>query len=135
MLFRSLRISARDRFLRSQYDINYNVVNREICLAGLAQWAAVTFALADLSGESRWRTEGERVVRYLLKKQLSCEDKRLHGGIPGSAPFYGRYMRAAIPNWGVKFLIDALLSGLNASEKGPGVSGHSRDSHSLDRAG
>ena len=31
------------------------------------------------------------------------------GGVPGSSPYYGRYMAFRQPNWATKFFIDALL--------------------------
>ena len=31
------------------------------------------------------------------------------GGVPGSHPFYGRYMMFRQPNWATKFFIDAIL--------------------------
>ena len=36
----------------------------------------------------------------------------------GSDPMWGRYMRLAIPNWGVKFFIDALLAKADAEPIG-----------------
>ncbi|MGH2874310.1 MAG: hypothetical protein ACRDL5_17860, partial [Solirubrobacteraceae bacterium] len=31
------------------------------------------------------------------------------GGLPGSNPVWGPYMRFSLPNWAAKFLLDALL--------------------------
>ena len=31
------------------------------------------------------------------------------GGLPGSFPTWGQYMRFALPNWAAKFYLDALL--------------------------
>lgn len=99
----------RDGILRSQYNDDFTVANGEKCLVGLAQWAGVCFRLARLAGEDNYRNEGIRTIAFLKARQLRTSDRNLHGGLWGSDPLWGRYMRAAIPNWGVKFFIDALL--------------------------
>lgn len=106
-----LRAIARehDGILCSQYRPDYSIANREKCLTGLAQWAAVCFRLARSTGASGWRDEGRKTLDFVAARQILTSDERLNGGVPGSAPITGRYMRAAIPNWGVKFFIDALL--------------------------
>lgn len=101
--------AARDGLLRSQYRVDYGVANPERCLTGLAQWSAIAFRFARLLDDSRWRTEGRKSLDFVKQKQIVCADPALNGGIFGSAPIHGRYMRFAIPNWGVKFFIDALL--------------------------
>lgn len=100
---------TRDRVLRSQYRADYGVANRQKCLTGLAQWAGVAFRLAGLHGDAGWQREGAKTLEYVARQQLSCAAESLHGGLFGSVPPHGRYMRLAIPNWGVKFFMDALL--------------------------
>lgn len=99
---------TRDGILRSQYRSDFSVANREYCLVGLAQWAGVCFRFAA-TGETDFAAEGTRTLRFLKRKQLLSGNPRLNGGLFGSAPLWGRYMRAAIPNWGLKFFIDAIL--------------------------
>ncbi|MGE5538259.1 MAG: prenyltransferase/squalene oxidase repeat-containing protein [Gemmatimonas sp.] len=103
------RIAERDGALRSQYRSDYGVANHELCLTGLAQWAGVCFRLARRTGDATWREQAGKSLDFVETRQILSDDSRLHGGVPGSAPITGRYMRAAIPNWGVKFFIDALL--------------------------
>ncbi len=40
---------------------------------------------------------------------MKHRDANLRGGIPGSDPIWGDYIPLALPNWAVKFYIDALL--------------------------
>ena len=101
---------GRDRVLRSKYDEDFAVANSSKCLVGVAQWAGVCFRLAEISADAGFRNEGLRIVEFLKTRQLRCRDSRLHGGLWGSDPSWGRYMRIAIPNWGVKFFLDALLA-------------------------
>lgn len=100
---------GRDGILRSQYAEDYSVANPEKCLTGLAQWAGMAFRLVSSTGDSGWSRQARNALDFLKKWQIFSRDRRLHGGLPGSAPIHGRYMRAAIPNWGVKFFLDALL--------------------------
>ncbi|MDE2165872.1 MAG: hypothetical protein KGJ66_05990 [Alphaproteobacteria bacterium] len=100
---------TRDRVLRSQYREDFGVANHQKCVTGLAQWAGVAFRLARLQDDAGWQREGTKTLEFVAREQLSCTAKPLHGGLFGSVPPHGRYMRFAIPNWGVKFFIDALL--------------------------
>jgi hypothetical protein len=119
-------ISRRDGMLRSQYFPNYEIANAEKCLTGLAQWAGVSFRIARITGDDDWLAEGRRVIEFLFRQQIFCKDERLNGGLPGSAPFYGRYMRAAIPNWGMKFFLDALLLMMESATPMQAVSGEKK---------
>lgn len=95
----------------SQYNADFTPANRERCLTGVAQWAGVCLELAALRGDERYRAAGIQAVEYLKTRQIMATgDARLFGGLMGSDGPMGTYMRLAIPNWGVKFLIDALLA-------------------------
>jgi hypothetical protein len=101
--------AERDGLPRSRYRADFTPVDRELCLPGLAQWAAVCFRLAAL-GHGAYREPGQRALAALKERQLVSADPRLDGGLFGSAPLWGRYLRLCVPNWGVKFLVDALLA-------------------------
>ncbi len=94
---------------RSQYRSDWSVANPEYCVTGLAQWATVCYRLAHDHGEQQFLVHAERVVDRLKRWQLISQRSEIHGGLPGSIPVHGRYMRFCIPNWGVKFFIDALV--------------------------
>jgi hypothetical protein len=95
----------------SQYNADFTPANRERCLTGVAQWAGVCLELALLRGDERYRAAAVQAIDYLKTRQImSTGDARLLGGLMGSDGPMGAYMRLAIPNWGVKFLIDALLA-------------------------
>jgi hypothetical protein len=100
---------SRNQILRSQYDEDFTLANGEKCLVGLAQWAGVCFRLGGTGTDDAYRSEAHKTVDFLKTRQLVCRNSDLHGGLWGSDPSWGRYMRLAIPNWGVKFFIDALL--------------------------
>jgi hypothetical protein len=95
----------------SQYNADFTPANRERCLTGVAQWAGVCLELAALRGDERYRAAAVQAIDYLKTRQImATSDARLSGGLMGSDGPLGAYMRLAIPNWGIKFLIDALLA-------------------------
>jgi hypothetical protein len=108
----------RDHILRSQYKSDWTVANEQKCMTGLAQWAGICFRLARINNDDAYRGEGLRTLTFLQKRQIRSVDRRLGGGLFGSDPPWGRYMRLALPNWGVKFFIDALLLKMQANEMG-----------------
>ncbi len=102
------QIAANRGVIRSQYREGFVPVNGEVCVTGLCQWAAHCFRLARL-GVSGFASEAEKSLETAMRFQLRSPLVELNGALPGSVPLYGRYMRFALPNWGVKFFLDALL--------------------------
>jgi hypothetical protein len=48
------------------------------------------------------------LLQSLLKYQQPSGESGIKGGLSGSAPIWGRYMRFRYPNWGIKFFLDAI---------------------------
>jgi hypothetical protein len=48
---------------------------------------------------------------------MSNGDRNIRGGIPGSHPIWGGYLRYALPNWGAKFFVDGLLEKQRTRER------------------
>ena len=95
----------------SQYAASFAPTNREYCLTGVAQWAALAFRLGQQGADAGFTAAGAAALDFLRRKQISgTGDARLDGGLCGSDPPWGAYLRLAIPNWAVKFLIDAFLA-------------------------
>jgi hypothetical protein len=100
---------GRDRILRSQYKSDWTVANAQKCMTGLAQWAGVCFRLARITKDDAYTDEALKTLAFIRQRQIRSSDCRLRGALFGSDPAWGRYMRLTLPNWGVKFFIDALL--------------------------
>lgn len=100
---------SRDLILFSQYHEDYEPANREKCLTGIAQWAGVCFDIFVITNNEKYYHEALKNIYYLKSKQIFSSDQNLNGGLPGSLPINGQYLKFAIPNWGVKFFIDTLL--------------------------
>lgn len=106
-------ISETGGIIRSQYNNEFLPVTDEICITGLCQWSALCFRLDSL-GHSNFRKQGITSLDRAKRLQIKSINKLINGGLPGSQPSYGKYMRFSIPNWGVKFFIDALIAEDNA---------------------
>lgn len=90
------------------------------CLTGNCQMALVWFALFDRTGDARFLNAGLKAIDLVKKAQpLENADPGIRGGIPGSDPVWGDYIRMALPNWAPKFFIDALLQKRAALEALP----------------
>jgi hypothetical protein len=81
-----------------------------ICLTGLCQMSGIWLRMARRYGRADFAEAADRCLGYLLRHQMwDPECPVVHGSLPGSIPLWGDYFPWAFPNWGVKFLIDALL--------------------------
>ena len=80
------------------------------CLTGTAQTAIVWGRLYQLTGNSRYRDAMHRANVYLMRRHdISNEDPRLRGGVPGAWPVWGDYGRLMVLNWATNFFVEALL--------------------------
>lgn len=117
----ALRQAADSQPPCSQFNDDFTVANRERCLTGVAQWAGVCLEVAKLRGDADYRVIARRAIDYLKTRQImGTRDTRLFGGLMGSDGPVGIYMRLAIPNWGLKFMIDALLASHAAESQARG---------------
>ncbi|MBK3774376.1 hypothetical protein GAY31_09410 [Azospirillum brasilense] len=81
------------------------------CITGNVQIAFFLRRFAEATGDSRAADAADRLVEGAKTVQFldGVEDKNVLGGLPGSYPIDGFYAAGSIPNWGVKFFVDALL--------------------------
>jgi SAM-dependent methyltransferase len=98
----------RDLLLCSQYNENFECINEERCITGLAQWSNLALKLYQLTNDTNYLNCAIKTIYYLKSKQFKT-NKNLIGSLPGSVPFWGKYAPYSAINWGVKFFIDALL--------------------------
>lgn len=100
------------RFLAGQYDEAFRPVESFSCLTGCAQTSIVWLKLYLLGSgeEERLAKAAQRLNRQVMHCQdLHTNNPGIRGGVPGSWPLWGPYVRYGYPNWATKFLIDALL--------------------------
>jgi glycosyltransferase involved in cell wall biosynthesis len=99
-----------DGALPGAFAARWSSIDHFTCLTGNAQMAIVWQRLYQLSGESKYLEASDRILDHACRSQLvRTRDKNLLGGLPGSEPIDGDYLPGRLPNWSVKFLMDALL--------------------------
>ena len=89
------------------YNLNWEGRYSFLCLTGCAQLSVLYRMLFDLSSNPSYKHAADELLKYVLKYQQLKGRSGIKGGIPGSSPVWGRYMRFRYPQWGVKFFLDA----------------------------
>lgn len=80
------------------------------CMTGNAQMALVWMRLAEVTAEKIFRENATKAIGFCVRQiDLDSPNDGVRGGMKGSYPFDGPYMRHRYPNWATKFLADALL--------------------------
>jgi hypothetical protein len=87
------------------------------CPTGEAQVAVVLQRLARELPDSGYREVARRLIGDVGAAQLSLTGGTsrpagsgpVAGGVPGSYPLWGAYVRFGLPNWAAKFFLDALM--------------------------
>ncbi len=96
--------------LAGRYDTEWRGDYAFQCLTGLAQCSVLFHRVYEVSGQARYRDLSTQLLATLLPHQYLHGPPGVRGAMAGSAPVWGPYMRFRFPNWGVKFLLDALAS-------------------------
>ncbi|MFD1600100.1 prenyltransferase/squalene oxidase repeat-containing protein [Halobellus rarus] len=99
----------RNGALAGAYDDGWNGVDFS-CLTGVAQTAIIWIRLAELTGEADYADAARQAIQELKLAQPLDGAAPIRGGLAGSKPVWGPYMRLRYPNWAPKFLVDAILT-------------------------
>lgn len=104
------RTQRRDGALPGRLDSAWRPASRWSCVTGNAQMAIIWLRLAKETGDPLWRPAAEAAIGFNLSVQdLTAADLGVRGGLPGSHPLSGGYMKHRYPNWAAKFFMDALM--------------------------
>lgn len=95
--------------LAGSYDVQWRGDYSFGCLTGQAQLSVLYFRLFQLFKEDEFLNEAQFLLWQMMRFQCTTKIEGWLGGIPGSAPIWGKYQRFRFPNWGAKFFLDALL--------------------------
>ncbi|MHB8458852.1 MAG: prenyltransferase/squalene oxidase repeat-containing protein [Candidatus Limnocylindrales bacterium] len=107
----SARIVMSEEWLPGMIDADWRPRSSYACLTGNAQMALVWMRMAELQADRALDAAADRAIDLVGAAQLLHEpNPGIRGGIPGSDPVWGAYMRNTVPNWSAKFYIDALLA-------------------------
>ncbi len=118
------------RYPFAQYDCNWKSEERFSCLTGNAQIAVIWLGLYRSNGDARYLNAALKINDFLKSTQdLAARHSGIRGGIKGSHPIWGKYMRYSYPNWAAKFFVDALmLEDEIMSQLETGMAAHNTDS-------
>ena len=76
---------------------------------GMSQIAICAYLLASIMRDAKYRDFGDRLVNATKAAQLrGFSEAGLNGALPGSWPATGPDMHVSLPNWPLKFFLDAL---------------------------
>lgn len=115
--------ARRDGALPGRLDADWRPATRWSCLTGNVQMAIVWLRLAELgcpapSGVD-WIESARDCIAFVQSRQdLANDNPAIRGGIAGSAPVGGHYMRHCYPNWAAHFYMDAAMQYLAADRAG-----------------
>jgi hypothetical protein len=114
-------VVQRDGRLAGMVDATWTPLSDWDCLTGSAQMALIWFRLARL-GDAAGDLDAARLVldRVREAQDLGSRDPGIRGGIAGSDPAWGEYLRFVLPNWAAKFTIDAFLEEARMAGAAPG---------------
>ena len=107
-VFRVFEIRKR---LAGAYDQQWRGKTWYVCLTGNCQLAICWMRRFDETGDIRYVNAACKAIDIVSRHQPLKPKlyKVLRGGIPGSAPVFGRYLTMRFPNWAAKFFADALM--------------------------
>jgi hypothetical protein len=116
--------------LAGTYDHNWRGDFSFVCVTGCSQMSRIWSRLFELTDDARYLNAALKMNDYVLGLiNLNSKCLAIRGGVKGSDPVWGPYMRFRIPSWAAKFTLDALF------QEGDGlrrIKGHSREcDHSL----
>ncbi len=98
-------------YLAGAFDRDWKPAANWSCLTGLAQIASVWLRFAEITGDPRYQNGAQRAIQFVAATQrLNGAVSGIQGGISGSLPVYGAYMRFKYPNWAAKFFADAVMN-------------------------
>ena len=104
-----------DGALPGRLNSAWHAASRWTCVTGNAQMAIIWQRLVAETGNRSWNAPAERAIRFNLSiLDLAATDAGTRGGVSGSHPRSGGYMKHRYPNWAAKFFMDALMLQLEA---------------------
>jgi hypothetical protein len=105
-------IKSHKGLLPRSFDNHWESMDRDSCLTGNIQLANVFFQLSQFTkGDNKYLDPAKVLLNATLHTQtLDSSISEIRGGLPGSFPFYKGYQEMSFPNWGTKYLVDALIN-------------------------
>jgi len=104
------RLEAGRGWLESHFGPGWSPSGTSVCLTGLCQIAGIWLRMNRRRGRQDFAEAAGRCLAYARRRQMRMPGRpEADGALAGSDPLWGEYFPWSFPNWGVKFLADALL--------------------------
>jgi hypothetical protein len=100
-------------YLPGAFDESWEPKARYTCLTGNAQLAICLLLVHSHEADLRLVNAAAKLIDVVCGVQRSPFHRlltRSRGSVPGSIPFWGRYMFLRYPNWAAKYHADALMA-------------------------
>jgi hypothetical protein len=94
--------------LPGAFDEDWRADRRFVCLTGCAQVALCLLIAEAHAPDLRLVNAACKLVDTVCGRQRLSGPGTIRGAVPGSTPFWGRYMAMRYPGWAAKFQADAL---------------------------
>jgi hypothetical protein len=95
------------------------------CVTGCSQMSRIWSRFFELTDDARYLNAALKMNDYVLGLiDLNSKCPGIRGGVKGSDPVWGPYMRFRIPSWAAKFTLDALFQEADGLHR---LKGHSRE--------
>lgn len=104
--------AERDGRLAGRYGPGWQPDLRFACPVGEVQLSLIWRRIGLALKREDFLHQADATLGDCLRRQHTGPIPGMRGALPGSAPVWGPYLRFRYPNWGVKFLADALLERL-----------------------
>lgn len=98
-------------FMPAKYNNQWQgAENTYSCLTGNAQLGILYYKYYQILNDQHFYQIYNEILNSLKTVQcLSSNNTGIRGGIPGSYPIWGEYMRYIYPNWAAKYFADLIL--------------------------
>ena len=98
------------RYMAAQFDENWKSPASFSCLTGNCQMAYNWLRIYQCTRDARYLNGAVKLNEFVKSTQdLQSRNPGIRGGIKGSHPIWGSYIRYSYPNWAAKFFVDALM--------------------------
>ncbi len=111
------RLWEQKRRIAGRYSEDWRGDYSFTCPVGNAQLSVLFRTIGRQTADEELETWADWALAEALKHQHRSKNPNIGGALPGSAPFWGPYMRGRYPNWAAKFLLDALYLALSPAEE------------------
>lgn len=108
-LLRLLRQRDQDGRTAGAYHADWRGVLHYRCVTGNLQLSLLAAQIGNLRSEAIWKAASVSLFEEVAHTQADTPWKGIRGGLPGSDPFWGPYLRLRFPNWAARYYAEAWM--------------------------